>query len=115
MNITLDFEKSPSGENCPIGKIVATIDKCKDASAVLGLTYVKEYNSFHLPAGCYWNNVEEAHFNAVVDPSQTSPASFGLKGGVCVKGKFLQCYRMENISFVKKHKQLMILGCYLSF
>ena len=96
MNITLDFEKSPSGENCPIGKIVATIDKCKDASAVLGLTYVKEYNSRHLPAGCYWNNVEEAHFNAVVDPSQTSPESFGLKGGVCVKGKFLQCYRMKN-------------------
>ena len=97
MNIILDFEKYPSGENCPIGKIVATIDKCKDASAVLGLIYVTEYNSPHLPAGCYWNNVGESHFNAVVDPSQTRPESFGLKGGVCVKGKFLQFYRMENI------------------
>ena len=93
----LDFEKYPSGENCPIGKIVATIDKCKDASAVLGLIYVTEYNSPHLPAGCYWNNVGESNFNAVVDPSQTSPDSFGVMGGVCVKGKLLQCCRMENI------------------
>ena len=88
MTIILDFEKYPSGENCPIGKIVATIDKCKDASAVLGLIYVTEYNSPHLPAGCYWNNVEELHFNAVVDPSQTTPEYFGLRGGVCVGGTF---------------------------
>ena len=98
----LAFEKYPNGQSCPIGRIVATIDKCKHASAVLGLTYVGTYRSSEAAAGCHWENrcnspgyegchtsAKESQFNAIVDPSQTNPERFGATGGVCVKGRFL--------------------------
>ena len=99
----LAFEKYPNGQSCPIGRIVATIDKCKDASAVLGLTYMGNMRISEVPAGCHWENhcdsqgyagchttSKESQFNAIVDPSQTNPERFGATGGVCVKGRFWQ-------------------------
>ena len=97
----LVFEKYPSGQNCPIGRIVATINNCKDASAALGLTYEGNKRTSEVPAGCYWMNwcdspgyagchttSKQSYFNAIVEPSQTTPNIFGARGGVCVKGNF---------------------------
>ena len=84
----LGFEKDPAGKNCPDGTIVTTLDKCKDASAVLGLTYTDNRHSPNFPAGCHWTGTE-SYFNAVVEPSQTSPQNFGTWGGVCDKGNIL--------------------------
>ena len=83
------FRRYPSEENCPIDRIVSTVELCKDASVVLGLEYqaaVDPGQSIY-PAGCYWENTE-SYFNAIVDPSQTNPGSFRGRGGVCINGKF---------------------------
>ena len=84
------FEKYPRGQNCPIGSVVATLGKCKDASAVLGLTYMGNVRSSDAPAGCYTKSGESI-FNAIVEPSQTNPDLFGARGGVCVKGPTINC------------------------
>ena len=96
--ISLGFEKYPGGENCPSDRIVATVDECKAASAVLGLTGGTNFHqdSSGYPAGCYWKNTY-LYFNAVVDPSQTNPESFGVRGGVCFKGKFDIVIRLSLI------------------
>ena len=84
----IGFAKDPAGKNCPDGTIVRTLDKCKDASAVLGLSYTDNRHSPNFPAGCHWMGTE-SYFNAVVEPSQTSPQNFGTSGGVCDKGNIL--------------------------
>ena len=87
------FEKYPIGRNCPVGRIVVTAEKCKAASAVLGLNYkglimglnIRGHTK-HLsrPAGCYfWG--ENSGFNDVVDPSQINPMIVDARGAVCVK------------------------------
>ena len=84
------FEKYPGAVNCPTDRIVATLDECKVASDVLGLTYYSSYTLFSTPAGCNWRAIGEirySFFNTIVDPSQTSPNNVDF-GGVCVKGKF---------------------------
>ena len=92
----LDFEKYPSGENCPIGRIITTLEKCKKASAVLGLRYLRDYNNPDRPAGCYWKEDQtliSTYFNAIVEPSKTKPESFDATGGVCDEGKLFYCHR----------------------
>ena len=87
------FEKYPIGRNCPVGRMVVTAEKCKAASAVLGLNYkglimglnIRGHTK-HLsrPAGCYfWG--ENSGFNDVVDPSQINPMIVDVRGAVCVK------------------------------
>ena len=92
----LGFKTYQRGENCPIERIVSSVEVCKYASALLGLKYkgppAGDPNNY--PAGCYWlnttaqNNDTESYWNSVVDPSQTKPGSFGDRGGVCINGKF---------------------------
>ena len=86
-----DFVKYSSGENCPIGSMIVDIYKCKAASAILGLNYDGSISSHLTPAGCYWSG-EKSYFNKGFDPYQTSPESFGARGGVCVKGKSKKCH-----------------------
>ena len=93
----LDFEKYPSGENCPHNRIVELEDDCKVASAVLGLIYGGHVESSSRPAGCFWNKDEGIMWNKVVDDAKTSPDYFGSKGGVCEKGKFWPFRKKENI------------------
>ena len=91
LDILLAFEKYRINENCPIGRIVLTVDECKAASAVLGLSYKGIFNLFTRPAGCYFTELgypEHSYFNRIVDPSKTNPEYFDNTGGVCVKGKF---------------------------
>ena len=86
--VSFGFEKHPIGLNCPAHRVVATLDECISASAVLGLVFgYLLFNQASRPAGCYWES-GTSWFNAVVDPSLTSPGSFSDRGGVCVKGKF---------------------------
>ena len=92
----IGFEKDPAGKNCPDDTIITTLDKCKDASAVLGLTYTDNRHSPNFPAGCHWMGTE-SYFNAVVEPSQTSSQNFGTWGGVCDKGNILALSYKENI------------------
>ena len=86
---SIGFEKYPSGENCPIDRIISTEGECKAVSVYLGLRYggTRNLDLASKPAGCYWTNTE-SYFNTVVDTYQTSPESFGSRGGVCFKGKF---------------------------
>ena len=91
-----DFKKYPAGENCPLNRIVVTPRVCKEASAALGLAYCGAVKDSYFPAGCYHDN-SKSYFNEYVDPSITSPAFFGNKGGICYKGKFWYCHRKENI------------------
>ena len=90
LDILLAFEKYRINENCPIGRIVLTVDECKAASAVLGLSYKGIFNLFTRPAGCYFTELgypEHSYFNRILDPSDTNPEYFDNTGGVCVKGK----------------------------
>ena len=97
----LGFEKDPGGKNCPDGTIVTTLDKCKDASVVLGLTYIDNRHSLNFPAGCHWTGTE-SYFNAVVEPSQTSSQNFGTWGGVCDKGNILaSLYKGKYYTVIK--------------
>ena len=90
------FFKWVSGRNCPLDNMVVTPRMCKEASAALGLSYCGAVKDSYFPAGCYHDN-SKSYFNEYVDPSITSPAFFGNKGGICYKGKFWYCHRKENI------------------
>ena len=82
--------KYPGAVDCPTDRIVATLDECKAASDVLGLTFYSSYSFFSRPAGCNWRDIGErqlSFFNTIVDPSQTSPEDVDF-GPVCVTGKF---------------------------
>ena len=87
----LGFKAYPRGENCPIDRIVSSVELCKYASAVLELKYqgAPSGDTTNYPAGCYLNTEnKKSYLNTVVDPSQTKPGSFGDRGGVCINGKF---------------------------
>ena len=104
----LGFEMYPIGENCQKGRSVVTLDKCKAASAVLGLYYKYELNNPSRPAGCYWKG-KNAYLNTVVDPYQTIPESLGARGGVCVKGNFWHCNRKKNTCMIIPYTTLILL------
>ena len=90
---SVGFEKYPSGENCPTDRVVETLDECKTASALLGLTFYSSYSLTYRPAGCNWRtehplNKKLSFFNTVVNPNQTSISENDIFAAVCVKGKF---------------------------
>ena len=89
------YFKNDIGENCHADQIIGTENTCKDAAVVLGLTYLKSVNSQVDPAGCYWNHNRMAIYNQIVDPSQTYPEEFGVKGGVCMRyGKYQNNFKV---------------------
>ena len=86
----------PIGENCPTDKFVVTLEKCKAASAVLGLNYGGDNVEPTLPAGCYWKG-GYSYFKAADDASRRVTRSFGDTGGVCLFGKCWHCNTNKNV------------------
>ena len=87
----LGFKTYPRGENCPIDRIVSSVELCKYASAVFELEYqgTPSGDPTKFPAGCYLNTKNnQSYLNTVVNPTQTKPGDFGDRGGVCINGKF---------------------------
>ena len=80
-----EFWKSGTGENCPRGNVVTKETICQRAALQLGLDYKWDVNKVDRPAGCFWSS-NKAHFNVVVDPSNTNTGAFGNQGGVCQAG-----------------------------
>ena len=82
-------------------RVVATIDECKAASAVLGFNYRGNTNLLSRPAGCYFErrDGQGSYLNSVVDPSNTDPQYFGYTGGICFKGKFWHCHGKKIFPF----------------
>ena len=92
----IGFAKDPAGKNCPNGKIVTTVDKCKDASAVLDLTYTdKRYNP-NFPAGCHWMAQSHISMQLLKHPKQVHRISV-LGAGCATKVIFWPCHKKENI------------------
>ena len=71
-------------------RVVATIDECKAASAVLGFNYRGNTNLLSRPAGCYFERREGqgSYLNSVVDPSNTDPQYLGIPAVFASKVNF---------------------------
>ena len=77
--------------DCPIEKIVSTKNGCEKAAMYLQIDFANyTINSTDFPAGCYWVSREKlALFNSNLDPTTTTDANFGSRGGICEnKGKY---------------------------
>lgn len=81
------YWKASFGENCPLGKIVDSVDKCREAATYLGIPYKSKSDGNEKPAGCYYKSQTvrpKIYFNTVTDPNLTSPHHNENRGGVCI-------------------------------
>ena len=104
MTCTGAYWKASLGENCPLGKIVNTVDKCREGAAYLGIPYESKSSGNEKPAGCYYkdqNAGPKIYFNTVTDPNLASPPNGEKRGGVCINAGIVTLFSYDTLTQFK--------------
>ena len=73
-------------ENCPKSDVILSENRCRAASAKLGVDFGEVWSASNYQAGCYFYlnvDVNETFFNLFLEPSSTKSEIFGSSRGVC--------------------------------
>ena len=88
-----EYYRTNDSKNCVPNDIIANLQKCKNAIAKLGFSFVGSQSWNSRPAGCFYHNCNNdgehcsGFFNQIIDPFKTSPLNSRRHlGAVCQRG-----------------------------
>ena len=107
------------GTNCPVGKVVSTLEDCRVAATQFGLAYYSKigYGFRRAPAGCYYaSSLGGVFFNR---PDKTTEDGISIRfNGICAEGKyffkFIQTFNIKQLKYMKliRHNKRVLFCSY---